>query len=98
MTVGLTVLHFRRKTVFSETQRYGIWLLFAVTALVSASFFGFILHYFQAQGRYLYPAMGAIATLGGMGWLALFPPKYKAAASGGLLLFLLASCAIYYGR
>ncbi len=98
MAAGLTILHFRRKTVFSETQRYAVWLLFVVIGLVFLSFLGFILHYFQAQGRYLYPAMGAIATLGSMGWLALFPPKYKPAATGGLLLFLLTSCAIYYGR
>ena len=98
MATGLTILHFKRKTVFSETQRYEIWLLFAVIALVSVSFFGFILHYFQAQGRYLYPAMGAIATLGSIGWLTLFPQKYKAAATCGLLLFLLTMCAIYFGR
>ena len=98
MAAGLTILHFRRKTVFSETQRHAIWLLFAAIGLVLLSFIGFILHYFQAQGRYLYPVMGPIATLGSMGWLALFPQKYKAAASGGLLLFLLAACAIYFGR
>ena len=98
MAAGLTILHFKRKTVFSETQRYEIWLLFAVIALVSLSFFGFILHYFQAQGRYLYPAMGAIATLGSIGWLILFPKNYKAAATCGLLLYLLATCAIYFGR
>ena len=98
MAAGLTILHFRRRTIFSEAQRCEIWLLFALTALVAASFFSFILHYFQAQGRYLYPAMGAIATLGAAGWLALFPQKYRAAASGGILLFLLTACAIYYGR
>jgi 4-amino-4-deoxy-L-arabinose transferase-like glycosyltransferase len=98
MAAGLTILHFRRKTVFSETQRHEIWLLFAVTALVGLSFFGFLLHYFQAQGRYMYPAMGAIATLGSMGWLALFPQKYKPAATGGLLLFLLAIGLIYFGK
>ena len=98
MAAGLTILHLRRKTVFNEMQRYGIWLLFAALGLVALSFFGFILHYFQTQARYLYPAESAICVLGAMGWLALFPAKYKGAACGGLLAFLLAACAIYFGR
>ena len=59
MAAGLTVLHFKRKTVFSETQRCEIWLLFAVTALVSLSFFGFILHYFQGAGPLPVPGNGS---------------------------------------
>ena len=96
MGAGLTVLHLRRKTVFNATQQYAIWLLFAVFGLVGLSFLGFILHYFQAQGRYLYPAMSAICVLGAMGWLALFPKEYKRLAGGLLLTLLFALCLAYF--
>jgi hypothetical protein len=39
----------------------------------------------QTQGRYLYPAMLPICLLLALGWLAVFPPKYRSLAGGCLL-------------
>ena len=91
--IGMIRIHFRRHLEFSQTQIYSIWLLFASVGLVAASFFMFILKYFQMQGRYLYPAMLPISFILALGWLSVFPPRYQALASA-LLLTLLGSCCI----
>lgn len=85
---GLTRLHFRRNTDFSALQRSFVALMFLTLFLVAASFVGFIWTFFQAQGRYLYPAMLPIALLGALGLRAVFPPEYKDKATGLLLLIL----------
>ncbi len=92
---GLIVLHFRRKTAFTETQTAIIWVLFATVGLVAASFFAFILKYFQMQGRYLYPAMLPLSLLMALGWRAVFPMQYKSLASGFLLVVLAALAFTY---
>ncbi|MBA3726839.1 MAG: glycosyltransferase family 39 protein [Armatimonadetes bacterium] len=43
------------------------WLTLALIACVSAGFISYNLSYFQAQGRYLYPAIFALASLAGFG-------------------------------
>jgi 4-amino-4-deoxy-L-arabinose transferase-like glycosyltransferase len=53
--------------------------------LVLAAFLRFNLVFFQAQGRYLFPAMGPIALGFAAGWLAWWPPRRKGTAV--LLLF-----------
>lgn len=85
---GITRLHFKRNQVFSRVQLMGFWTLLATLLTVLGSFGYFILTYFQAQGRYLYPAMLPIAICSAMGWLALFPEKSKRVAGFGLLAFM----------
>ncbi len=92
---GLIRLHFVRKTVFTEAQQKFIQLLMATLILVGASFALFLSKYFQAQGRYLYPAMLPICLLLAMGWQACFPPKYKGHA-GAALLAILAVLALLF--
>ncbi len=94
---GLIRLHFRRKSAFNDTQTYVIWLLFATVGLIVASFLGFILKYFQMQGRYLYPAMLPLCVLLALGWRGVFPERYASLASG-LLLFLLGAISLAFLR
>jgi 4-amino-4-deoxy-L-arabinose transferase-like glycosyltransferase len=86
---GLLRLHLRRKIDFTEVQSFAIWLFVATIGMVGLAFVGFIMQYFQTQGRYLYPAMLPICLLFALGWRALFPTRY-AALAGGMLLVLLA--------
>lgn len=88
---GMTRLHLRRHTEFSQAQIYGLWLLFAALGLVGVAFAGFILRYFQAQGRYFYPAMLPICLIVSLGWRAVFPARYADAAS----VFLMALLAVF---
>lgn len=87
--VGITRLHFQRDKLFSPQQIGAIRILLVVFGLVLASFCGFLLQYFQTQGRYLYPALMPIALVGALGWLSLFPPRMKAYAGYGFVGFLL---------
>ncbi len=85
---GLTRLHFRRKTDFTEAQRTAITLLFGWLALIGVAFVLFLRQYFQTQGRYLYPAMLPICLLLALGWQAVIPPRYASLANGLLLALL----------
>jgi 4-amino-4-deoxy-L-arabinose transferase-like glycosyltransferase len=69
-----------------------VWALCA--ALVGAAFLRFNLEYFQAQARYLYPAVLPIAAAMAMAWLAPWPQRHRgigaglfAVALGGLALY-----------
>lgn len=89
--VGLIRLYCRRRTDLTAQQRRFLSLLGLTKLLVAASFVGFIWTFFQAQGRYLYPALLPLALLGALGFRALFPPRYRDAATGltlGLFFFL----------
>lgn len=86
--VGMGVLHLRRKTEFTQTQIFAIWLLLLTLALVGLAFLGFLLKFFQAQGRYLYPAMLPISLFLSLGWRGLFPSRWRGMASGFLLALL----------
>ncbi|HZO89678.1 MAG TPA: glycosyltransferase family 39 protein [Chthonomonadaceae bacterium] len=92
---GLIRLHLRRRTDFTETQLYFLWILFAAVGVVAISFLAFILQYFQMQGRYLYPAMLPICLLLALGWRGVFPPRYRDLASGMLLALLAAAAAAF---
>lgn len=60
--------------------------------LVLVSFLLFIRVFFQAQGRYFYPALLPISVFLALGWERLFPEPLRAVAQGGwlLVMFLLA--------
>jgi hypothetical protein len=83
--IGLWRLHMRRKEMFIPLQVHFIRLMFATLLLVALSFAAFTFHWFQAQGRYLYPAMLPMAVLGAMGFRAAVPPSRRAAATGAFL-------------
>jgi len=51
-------------------------LLALAAALVVASYLGFNMRFFQAQARYLFPAMGAYACFAVMGWRALLGERW----------------------
>ncbi len=58
--------------------------------LVVAAFLRFNTEFFQAQGRYLFPALGPIAMGFAAGWLAWWPARRQSAGAALLLLGLLA--------
>jgi 4-amino-4-deoxy-L-arabinose transferase-like glycosyltransferase len=66
-------------------------LLLALAAfLVLAAFLRFNTEFFQAQGRYLFPAMGPIALGFAGGWLAWWPSRRRALGVVLLLVGMLA--------
>jgi hypothetical protein len=79
-----------------------IWGLLAVTwLLVVAAFLRFNTAFFQAQGRYLFPAMAPIALLFTLGLQSLGPARWRprvalgtAAAMLLLALYALFGCII----
>lgn len=92
---GLVRLHFKRISAFTEYQRSVVWIQWTTVGLVTLSFAGFVSHYFQTQGRYLYPAMSGIAMLLALGWLAVFPERYRRLAGGFLLMLLGLFCVVF---
>ncbi len=82
---GLIRLHFVRGRTYTQSQLLCLWLLMTTLALVALSFLLFLTKYFQTQGRYLFPAMLPLCLLLALGWLAAFPARYKALATGCLL-------------
>jgi 4-amino-4-deoxy-L-arabinose transferase-like glycosyltransferase len=67
-----------------------VWLaLCGVTlGLIAVSFLLFIRVFFQAQGRYFYPALLPISVFLALGWERLFPESRRAVAQGGWLLVM----------
>src|SRR5262249_28116541 len=75
-------------------SRQGAWLLGLYTLFVLASFLRFNMEYFQAQGRYLFPALGPIAIAFAGGWLGWF--RGRSARFGALALaMLMGTLALY---
>lgn len=82
---GLTRLHFRRHLEFTDMQVAVVRLLWLTGILVALSFAGFVWTFFQAQGRYLYPAMLPAACLIALGTRSLIPARYRDAGTAGIL-------------
>ena len=91
---GVAMSMFSRGRV-PAIQRRSLTLLIAVTVLVLASFVAFASRYFQAQGRYLYPAMLPIALLTAFGWRTIFPARYANVAGVFLVCLLGALCVAF---
>ncbi|HEV2471096.1 MAG TPA: glycosyltransferase family 39 protein [Chthonomonadales bacterium] len=72
-----------------------IWLMAATLAAVLASFLLFASRYFQAQGRYLYPAMLPISLLLALGWSRAVRRKYQVTFFLFVIGFLAALDAVY---
>ncbi len=82
---GLTRLHFRRHAELNAMQIAVVRLFWLAGILVALSFGAFIWKFFQAQGRYLYPAMLPLAILIALGARSLIPAKYRDAGTGAVL-------------
>jgi 4-amino-4-deoxy-L-arabinose transferase-like glycosyltransferase len=72
------------------------WVLGVTVMLVLASFVRFNVSFFQAQGRYLFPALPAVAVGFTLGWGRAFPPALRDTARSVLwfALLALAVCAL----
>jgi 4-amino-4-deoxy-L-arabinose transferase-like glycosyltransferase len=84
--LGVTLLHFRRRAEFSSVQLAFVTLFILTFALVLTSFLAFTWHFFQAQGRYLYPALLPISILFSLGIRAVMPVRYRTAGTAALLV------------
>ena len=94
--VRLTILRFKMGNErLTEFQRLGLFLLLVTLSLVAVSFAAFLAKYFQTQGRYFFPAMLPISILVSVGWLSLFPLKYRSLAAG-IMLGTLALLALLF--
>lgn len=79
-----------------EVQRSRVWYVFGfTTALVLMAFIGFAQTYFQAQGRYLYPAMLPTALLWASGFARVVPARYQRSATMLVFLVLAALSAAF---
>jgi len=81
--------HLRRARL-SAWQRQGWWLCLALAALLAAGFVRFNFSFFQAQARYLFPALPAAALALALGFEELLPERWRAAAMIALPLGLAA--------
>jgi hypothetical protein len=52
-----------------------------MAALVAAAFGAFVWTYFQAQGRYLYPALLPLSLLGAWGLRSAMPERFRETGS-----------------
>ncbi|MBI3912255.1 MAG: glycosyltransferase family 39 protein [Armatimonadetes bacterium] len=94
---GCVVWYLRaRRQATAEGVAVGLVLGLA-TALVVASFLRFNTVFFQAQGRYLFLALGPISLAMAGGWLQLTPKRWwwYTAAGGGVLMLALALYALF---
>lgn len=88
---GLTRLHFRRaydNLEFTQMQVSIVRLFWLAGIIVAVSFAGFAWTFFQAQGRYLYPAMLPAACLIALGTRTLIPSRYRDAGTAMILCVL----------
>jgi 4-amino-4-deoxy-L-arabinose transferase-like glycosyltransferase len=97
--VGLVRAYLRRGEL--NTTERALWSLQVVTwLLVVSAFLRFNTEFFQAQGRYLFPAMGPIVLLFTFGLLSLAPGKRRAVAAvwaltlAALALYALVGCIL----
>ena len=93
---GLIRLHFEAHTETTPTQRYALWVLVFVLGCIIFSFGGFVLKYFQAQGRYLFPAMLPISLLLAAGYDRATRGKYRGLLMAYGVLVYLALCATFF--
>jgi 4-amino-4-deoxy-L-arabinose transferase-like glycosyltransferase len=76
------VLHLlRAREVLDESQRATWLVLWLCLFLVISGFLRFNVVFFQAQGRYLTPAMAPIALLTVIGWFVFVPPRARPATT-----------------
>ncbi|MDE2125959.1 MAG: glycosyltransferase family 39 protein [Armatimonadetes bacterium] len=84
---GLVKMHQFRNSQ-PQIVKDAMALMALTIGAVAFSFAVFLSRYFQAQGRYLYPAILPMALLGGFGWTSVFPDRYRGAGVGGLCAVL----------
>jgi hypothetical protein len=74
---GLGIAHFNEKKKYSTLKLHMLYLSIGIFILTALSFLGFIFVYFQAQGRYLYPAILPLSILFALGYPAIIPKRYR---------------------
>ncbi len=92
-TVGLFVG--RRRLMWDAGQRMALASLMAQIVFTVIAFLNYNVHFFQAQGRYLYPALLPLAFFFVLGFRALLPPPGWFPAFVGLLAAGLVALNIY---
>jgi hypothetical protein len=94
VVIGLFRWYRAVREAFVGRASMGGLLFGAYTLLVLAAFLRFNLAFFQAQGRYLFPALGPLALVFAAGWLQWFAPRRE--RTGSLILAAaMAALALY---
>lgn len=83
--IGLAI---RLREPVDTPNRFSAWLLASAFALTSVTFLLFIRIFFQAQGRYFFPALLPIAFFNALGWEGLFPKAWRERAHLTLMIAL----------
>ncbi len=78
------------RTKLADWQRQSWWLSGAFALLLLASFVRFNLSFFQAQARYLFPALPAGAVAFAIGLATLFPVRWRTSILVGVTALLAA--------
>jgi len=92
---GLLKIFVRNRSEVGGLQLQCLGLMGVTVSLVTFSFILFTAKYFQAQGRYFYPALMPIVLFCSIGWRGLFPTRYVEPASWLLLTFLAVFCVAF---
>ncbi|MGD8240091.1 MAG: hypothetical protein PVH68_16165 [Armatimonadota bacterium] len=89
----------RGGTGMEAVQRHTLLLLGAALALVLIAFVQFNREFFQAQARYLFPAIAPIVCFFALGWRELVPGRLRPYVLGALVACLLgmSACALAPG-
>lgn len=100
--VGCVRLWWRSRQVEVEldvAQRHTLLLLAATVGLVLIAFMKFNTEFFQAQARYLFPAIAAIVCFSALGWRELLPKRVRPYVLAGVAACLLGMsvCALVPG-
>lgn len=88
--LGAIIHLLRAREVLDDTQRSAWLILWLCLFLVVSGFLRFNVIFFQAQGRYLTPAMAPIALLTAVGWFVFVPPRARRASTLALAMALVA--------
>jgi hypothetical protein len=91
VAIGLARGYGRTRGSAPDEARRPVLILLTYSLMVFAAFLRFNLEFFQAQGRYLFPALAPIAAGFAAGWLNWFPGK---SARWGALALIVGMAAL----
>ena len=93
--IGICALLINRRSLLTRSQNHVLLLCAITLLLVVGSFVAFTWTFFQAQGRYLYPAMLPISLLFAAGLRAVVSERYRDTACLACLSLMMLLCLAF---